>query len=132
MSTNLRLLLDESVTDVLARLIESCSSAINVEYVRNLPIKGASDKVVVEYATDDRRIVVTTETGMNHVTFPVCRHTGIIVLTGRSRHESIYAENFRRLLLSGRRQDTQDAVTYLNKDNVTIKTHRGDLQFKLE
>jgi predicted nuclease of predicted toxin-antitoxin system len=132
LSTNLRLLLDESVTDVLARLIEGCSSAINVEYVRDLSIKGAPDNVVVAYATDNRRIVVTTETGMNHMTFPVCTHSGIIVLTGKSRHEFIHAENFRKFLLSGRRQETQDAVTYLNKDNATIKKHQGDLQFKLE
>jgi predicted nuclease of predicted toxin-antitoxin system len=127
----LRLLLDEAVTDVLAELIEGCSSAINVEYVRNLPIKGAPDDEIVAYATRNRRIVVTTETGMNHTTFPVCTHTGIIVLTGR-RHESVYAENFHRFLLSGRRQDTNDAVTYLTDDSATIRTHQGETQFKLE
>jgi len=130
LSTNLRVLLDESVTDVLAELIEECSSAINVEYVRDLPIKGAPDDVVVAYATKERRIVVTTETGMNHVTFPVCTHSGIIVLGGRSRHEAIQAEHLHMFLLSGERKHAQDAVTCLSGGQARIKTHSGELKFR--
>ena len=123
--------MDESVTDVLAALIERSSAAINVEYMRNLAIKGAPDSAVIAYATENRRIVVTTETGMNHMTFPVCTHSGIIVLTGRSRHESVHAENFRSFLLSGRRQDAQDAVTFVSENDVRIRTHSEELHFKL-
>jgi len=89
-------LLDEAVTDVLAKLISQSSAAINVEYVRQLPIRGAEDEVVMKYARQESRIVVTTETGMNHKTFPVCTHPGIIVLSGKRRHESIHAGMFHR------------------------------------
>jgi len=50
LSTNLRILLDEAITDVLADEIRHCSSAINVEYMRELPIKGAKDPAVIDYA----------------------------------------------------------------------------------
>jgi len=126
------LLLDESVTDVLAELICDSSSAINVEYVRDLVIKGKDDDVVVRYANQERRIVVTTETALNEYTFPVCTHTGIIVLAGKHRHESIHAGIFQKFLQSGQRQQANNAVTILSQAEARIKTHDGELRFKLE
>ncbi len=131
LSTNLRLLLDESVTDVLARLIRDSSSAINVEYVRDLPIKGINDLGVIDYARKESRIVVTTETAMNHKTFPVCTHPGIIVLSGKRRHESFHAGMFQRFLLSGHRKEAQDAVTFLTDDEMRVKRHSGEVNFRL-
>lgn len=124
--------MDESVTDVLADLIRDSSSSINVEYVRELPIKGAADQAVMDYAKEHRQIVVTTETGMNHITFPVCTHPGIIVLAGRRRHESIHAGHFQKFLLSGQRQQAQDAVTFLTEGEALIKTHSEELHVRLE
>lgn len=132
MSTNLRLLLDEAITDPLARLIRESSTAINVEYMRELPIKGATDRAVIDYARKELRIVVTTETGMNHKSFPVCTHSGIIVIAGKHRHESIQAEVFQRFLLSGRRKEAEDAVTFLADRDVRIKGHSGEECFRLE
>ena len=131
MSTNLRLLLDEAVTDVLANLIRESSSAINVEYVRELPIRGATDLGVINYARQESRIVVTTETGMNHKTFPVCTHPGIIVLSGKQRHESIHAGMFQRFLLSGHRKEAEDAVTFLTDTEMRVKSHSGEQSFRL-
>jgi predicted nuclease of predicted toxin-antitoxin system len=131
-STNLRLLLDEAVTDVLANLIRESSSAINLEYVRELPIRGATDLGVINYARKESRIVVTTETGMNHKTFPVCTHPGIIVLSGKRRHESIHAGMFQRFLLSGHRAEAQDAVTFLTDNEMRVKNHSGEVSFRLE
>jgi predicted nuclease of predicted toxin-antitoxin system len=87
LNTNLRLLLDEAITDPLARLIRESCNSISVEYVRELNIRGALDENVVAYARSETRIVVTTETGMNHKRFPVCTHPGIIVIASRCRHE---------------------------------------------
>lgn len=130
MTTNLRLLLDESVTDPLAKLVSELSSALNVEYVRDLPIKGADDKTVVEYAKKHNRIVLTTETGMNEVTFPVCTHPGIIVLGGTHRHESIHAGILRKFLHSGERQHAKEAVTKLIEGEARIKTHNDELRIR--
>ena len=132
MSTNLRLLLDEAITDPLARQIRDSSNAINVEYMRELEIRGATDENVIEYARGETRIVVTTETGMNHKKFPVCTHPGIIVLAGRHRHEDIVAESFRRFLLHGRRQEAKDAVTFISENDVRIKSHKGDDSYQLK
>jgi predicted nuclease of predicted toxin-antitoxin system len=132
LSTNLRLLLDESVTDVLAKLIRETSSAINVEYLRELPIRGINDPGVINYARQELRIVVTTETGMNHKTFPVCTHPGIIVLAGKRRHESIHAGMFQRFLLSGHRKEAQDAVTFLTDTEMRVKKHSGEQTFRLD
>ena len=132
MSTNLRLLLDEAITDPLANLISQSSSAINVEYVRTLPIKGMTDESVMNDARQESRIVVTTETGMNHKTFPVCTHPGIIVFSGKLRHESIHAGTFQKFLLSGHRKEAQDAVTFLTQDEMRVKNHSGEMSFRLE
>ena len=132
LSTNLRLLLDEAVTDVLAKLISESSAAINVECVRHLSIKGTSDDGVMKYALQESRIVVTTETGMNHKTFPVCTHPGIIVISGKRRHESIHAGMFRRFLLSGHRKEAQDAVTFITENEIRVKNHSGEVSFRLE
>jgi hypothetical protein len=86
----------------------------------------------VNYAKEHRRIVLTTETGMNHRSFPVCTHPGIIVLAGGHRHESIHAGNFQKFLLSGRRQEAQDAVTFISESDVRIKTHSQELHFTLD
>jgi len=132
LNTNLRLLLDESVTDVLADLIRGSSSAVNVECIRELSIKGINDPGVLDYARRNSRIVVTTETRMNHKTFPVCTHPGIIVLSGKRRHESIQAGIFERFLLSGHRKEAQDAVTFLTDGEMRVKNHSGETSFRLD
>lgn len=100
--------------------------------MRELEIRGATDESVIKYARGESRIVVTTETAMNHKKFPVCTHSGIIVLAGRHRHEDILADSFRRFLLSGRRQEANDAVTFISEKDVRIKSHQGDDSFRLE
>jgi predicted nuclease of predicted toxin-antitoxin system len=131
LSTNLRLLLDEAITNDLADDIRKSSSAINVEYVRDLSIKGSSDEVVMAYAKGANRIVVTTETGINHKTFPICTHPGIIVLSGRRRHESFHTDIFRKFLLSGHRKDAREAVTYISKNAIRVKSHTEDTTSQL-
>lgn len=122
MTSNLRLLLDEAVTDPLAEMIRSASSALNVQYVRELPeIAGTEDKNVINYATKDNRIVLTTETGINHKKFKICTHPGIIVLGGKHRHEAIHAKAFHKFLLSGRRQEANHAVTFITEKQARIK-----------
>ncbi len=123
LTTNLRLLLDEAVTDPLAEMIRKCSSALNIQYVREVQeIAGASDSDVVKYAVREDRIVVTTETGINHRRFKICTHPGIIVLGGKHRHETIHAEAFQKFLLSGHRKHAHHAVTFLTEKQARIKT----------
>ena len=122
MTTNLRLLLDECVTEPLAKMIMECSSALNIERVRDIGMSGAEDRQVVAYATKEKRIVVTTETGINHRKFKICTHPGIIVLGGKCRHETIHAEVFKNFLLSGHRKEANHAVTFLSRDEARIKT----------
>ena len=132
LSTNLRILLDEAITDPLADEIRRSSSAISVEYMRELPIKGAKDPAVMDYAKANNRIVVTTETAFNERTFPICTHPGIIVLAGRGRHESFHAGIFRKFLLSGHRALAKEAVTYISKKTVRIKSHAEETEFTME
>jgi predicted nuclease of predicted toxin-antitoxin system len=85
-------------------------------------MSGATDAEVVSYATRSKRIVVTTETGMNHTKFKICSHPGIIVLCGRYRHESMQAAAFRKFMLSGHRSKANHAVTFVSSDQARIKT----------
>ena len=122
MTTNLRLLLDECVTDPLAKALGDCSSALNIEYIRDNGMGSAEDAEVMRYATRENRIVVTTETGINHKKFKICTHPGIIVLGGKRRHESIQSEIFQKFLLSGHRKEAHHAVTFLSQNEARIKT----------
>jgi predicted nuclease of predicted toxin-antitoxin system len=127
LTSNLRLLLDEAVTNPLAQMIRESSSALNIQYVRELPgVAGTEDKNVVAYAKKEDRIVVTTETGINHRKFRICTHPGIIVLGGKHRHETIHAEAFKNFLLSGHRQQANHAVTFVTEKQVRIKTNYTD------
>ena len=122
MTTKLRLLLDECVTDPLAKALGDCSSALNLEYVRENGMGSAEDADVMRYATREDRIVVTTETGINHKKFKICTHPGIIILSGKRRHESIQADIFKKFLLSGHRSKANHAVTFLSHEGARIKT----------
>ena len=116
MSTNLRLLLDEAITDPLAKLLRDSSSALNVEYIRELSaLRGSSDGDVIKYAKREDRITVTTETGINHKKFKICTHPGIIVIAGKHRHETMQAETFRKFM-------PEHAVVFLSEKEVRIKT----------
>ncbi len=102
-------------------MLGASSSALNIEHVRDV-MPHAEDTEVVRYATESNRIVVTTETGINHKKFKICTHHGIIVFCGGKRHQSIRAEAFRKFMLSGHRKKTRHAVTYLSEDQARIKT----------
>jgi len=131
LSSNLRLLIDASVSDVVAD--EICAySAVKAERVNQLSIREANDEAVVRYAISKRLIVVTTDTGLNHVSFPVCTHPGIIVLSGRRRHEAIHAGLFKKFMLSGNRSYANDTVTYLTDRLMRVVTHdERTLHFQL-
>ena len=126
LNTNLRLLLDECVTNPLAEMLKGLSSALNVEYLRDLGLSGIEDHDVMQLAIQKNRIVVTTETGLNHKKFKICRHPGIIVIGGRHRHETAQANAFRKFMLSGHRSKTNHAVTFLSETEARIKTSNDD------
>lgn len=120
MSKNLRILLDESVPDDLANLL-SRHEALNTEYVRHMPsLKGREDHVLMRYAREKNRILVTVELGINEKSFPICTHPGIIILASRSRHSDISAEVFQKFIASGHRARAKHAVTYLRQGSARI------------
>lgn len=119
MNTSLKLLLDECVTDPLAKLLMETSGAQKVGTVREL-MHGATDVQVVAYATKVGMIVVTTETGMNHKNFKICTHPGIIVLCGRNRHERAMAATFKKFMLSGHRKKADHAVVFVSENQLRI------------
>jgi predicted nuclease of predicted toxin-antitoxin system len=117
--------LDECITDPLAKALGDSSSALNIEYIRDNGMSSAEDAEVIRYATRERRIVVTAETGINHKKFKICTHPGIIVLGGKHRHETMQAEIFQKFLLSGHRKEVHHAVTFLSQNEARIKTGEG-------
>jgi len=121
LTTNLRLLLDECITNPLAEMLRDSSSALNIAYIHDLGMSSTPDSGVMEYATREDRIVVTTDTGINHKKFKICKHPGIIVLRGGHRHESLLAGTFRKFMLSGHRAETYHKVTFLSEGEARIK-----------
>jgi predicted nuclease of predicted toxin-antitoxin system len=131
LTTNLRVLIDEAVTDPLARELMS-ASCLNALYVRDIPaLVEASDEAVMEYAKEEDRILITTETGINEKSFKICSHPGIIIFATRDRHESIQAKVFQKFLLSGFRKHTKDAVTYLKNKSAVVRSHEGEKTYEI-
>jgi predicted nuclease of predicted toxin-antitoxin system len=123
-------LLDEAVTAKLADQLKA-NQNLNVRDIKDLQLSGYSDEEVVAFAKSDNRIVITVETGLNERSFPICTHPGIIVIGGKSRHEDIQAECFKKFMLSGHRVEAKDSVTYINSAEMKIKKHNGSSTYKL-
>jgi len=121
LTTKLKLLLDECVTAPLAKMLEESSGILTIKLVSQV-MSGVDDVSVVRFATAEDRIVVTTETGINHRKFRICTHPGIIVLCGKHRHEAIQAETFKKFMLSGHRKKAVHAVIFLSQDQARVKT----------
>jgi predicted nuclease of predicted toxin-antitoxin system len=103
------------------------ASCLRSEYVRDMPqLCEATDEAIMEYAKQENRIVVTTETGINEKSFPICSHPGIIILASRQRHEAIRARIFQNFFLSGFRKLAKDSVTYLTAGKAIVRTHQGE------
>ena len=128
-TTSLRLLLDECVDRRLKDEIEALGRSLRVESVGELPFanRGFSDEDVVRYATENNRIVVTTESRFNERQFPICTHPGIIVIKAIAHHSSWKSRMFKDLSQSGMRRRCNHAVTYLRLSetgNRTIATFK--------
>lgn len=85
----------------------------------------------MEVAKQERRILVTTDRGLNERAFPICTHPGIIMLRFSCRHEPAAQRVFRKFLLSGLRKHAKDSVTYLSETEATIKGHLATTKHKL-
>lgn len=121
MNTNLKLLLDECVTNPLAEMLKALPGTQKVVAVRDL-MNSATDVQVVAYAKSVDMIVVTTETAMNERQFKICTHPGIIVLCGKNRHEEVMATSFKKFMLSGHRKKASHAVVYVSENQARIVT----------
>jgi predicted nuclease of predicted toxin-antitoxin system len=116
LSTKIPLLLDECVPAPLAREIETTSGISSFEAItaeHPLGNKGTPDNVVVKYATDAGKILITVEKRLNEKLYKICTHSGIIVISGTKRHEVEQAKLFARFMRSGHRGRSAHAVTKL-------------------
>ena len=136
MTTRLRLLLDEAVQK---EIIEEARKwdALNVECVGEiLSLRGKSDKAIIDYASREKRIVVTLEGRMNERKYEICTHPGIIVFRVRHGHTLAKAELFRKFILSGLRAKSKHAITYLKRAKVVFRIKEAgqlkDLEYDLE
>jgi predicted nuclease of predicted toxin-antitoxin system len=126
-------LIDEPVPDLLADAIASSAGVSSVEYIRDIRAsafqnaKKISDDKVVDHARRNGQIVVTVETGINHRSFPICTHPGILIIGGARRHDENRIAMFKNFMQSGERAKARDSVTFLTENKARIKTHTGDL-----
>jgi len=75
--SNLRFLLDADMPRSTAKLIRSMG--YDVEDVRDIGLKDAKDKEIVEYALKDKRIIVTRNIGFGS-TLRYPKHPGAIIV----------------------------------------------------
>lgn len=128
MSTKLRLLLDECVPGPLVLEIQACTGILSVEVIDANHFMGncrTPDDAVVAYATQEGRILVTTEGRLNEKKFKICTHPGIIVIKTSQKHESEKAKLFTRFMQSGHRGKCLHAVTKL-RDRGSVRLERSE------
>src|SRR5260370_42178504 len=94
LTTNLRVLIDEAVTDPLARELMK-ASCLNALYVRDIPtLVEASDEAVMAFAQEHDRLLLTSETWIKERPFRFCSHTGKTILCTIERPESLQPNVF--------------------------------------
>lgn len=115
MSTKLRLLLDESVTNPLAKgILRMSRSAI---YVRTHPIlKGKADPDIANEANRDRRIIVALDNDYNNIVVKA----GVIKLSADRTDEDCLLKMFRAFWQSSYRSKAKNHRTYLTNDGIRI------------
>ena len=126
MTTKLRLLVDECVPAPFTKEIQNCSGVLSVEVIdANHPLgnRKTLDDVLVQYANQGKRIIVTVEGRLNEKRFPICTHPGIIVVKGTKCHEIERAKLFTRFMRSGHRGKCRHAVTRLRLENSVRLEH---------
>jgi hypothetical protein len=115
-STNLRLLLDESITEPLASNIVALVPSAKLS--REILGQGAKDLAVANLANRDRRTIVAVDSDFKkHVV-----HYGVIRIPSpdRSDDECLFAI-FRMFWLSGFRGKSKNRRTSLSNDGLTIR-----------
>jgi hypothetical protein len=128
LSTKLRLLLDECVPGPLVIEIQACTGILSVEVIDANHFMGncrTPDEAVVAYATQENRILVTTEGRLNEKKFKICTHAGIIVLKVTQKHDAEKGRLFTRFMQSGHRGKCSHAVTKL-RDRGSIRLERTE------
>jgi predicted nuclease of predicted toxin-antitoxin system len=128
---NLKVLIDEQIPDDLAARLSDHPS-LHAEYVRHMPhLKGREDKVLMDYARESGRILITAESGINEKNYPICTHPGIIIFSGRQRHQDLYTDIFQRFMRSGHRKHASHHVLYLRGESVRILYGVSEIIYKI-
>lgn len=116
MSTKIPLLIDECVPAPLSAKIAASSGISSFEAItadHPLGNRGTPDHVLVRYATEGGKILVTVEGRLDEKLYRIRTHSGIIVIKATKRHEVEQANLFRRFMRSGYRGGSRHSVTKL-------------------
>jgi hypothetical protein len=113
-STNLRLLLDESITDPLAeKILALCPGAY---YVRKSTLKGSFDPVIATFANTDKRIVVAIDKDFKNLRLD----EGLIKLDRNRSNEECLFLIFKMFWQSGHRAKAKHHRAYLTNDGLRV------------
>lgn len=92
--------------------------------VFELSMQSVDDKGLLDYATRDRRILVTKDRGFADVArFPVCTHAGIIYIAIGSMARA--AQALKLLFASGYRQRLRHSLCRVRDEGAEIYSHDG-------
>jgi hypothetical protein len=114
-STKLRLLLDESVTDPLARKIQA--AVPSAAYVRtNAALKGKDDDDIARFANKDRRAILALDSDYKHLHV----QEGVIKMNANRTDEDCLFAIFKMFWRSGFRNKSRCKRAYLTNDGIRI------------
>ena len=121
-STKLRLLLEASVRDPLARQIQQLVAGVS--YVRDIPVlRDAADDTIYQHAQMENRVIVDLDGDFNETRYPPGpENPGIIRFSSSRQHDYALLEIFKTFWTCGIRQHCKHSVTYLTLKGVRIRS----------
>jgi predicted nuclease of predicted toxin-antitoxin system len=125
MATHLRLLVDECIEDDVLEWVKGYDRFKVVDLIE-CGLEGADDATVVQRATDEDRILLTQDKGVCEREYPICSHSGIIILVNPNpnTYERV-VELLQGFFQSGRRQSSKHAIVRLKNHAFEVTDSDG-------
>jgi len=130
---HLRLLCDEHIPLTIVEWLKKAPGRHKVATVCELGWGGLKDPVLIKKATNDNRVIVTRDREFRLAAkYPICTHSGILVLPGRRYTPEECIRALRNFLLSGERECCKHAIVTLHPESAWVEDVNGSrsLEFR--
>ena len=125
-ATLLRLLADQHIERKVTEWLRSHQSKHRVITAAECGRSDADDSELVEFATEDRRILLTKDKGFrSSKLYPICTHAGIIVCLPEPDTGDVTIDLLEKFLRSGKRKLSHHAIVTLHPTHFVVENQHS-------